>query len=72
MSQTKTLGILYRYTAERRDVLENTSSEAREIFRGVQKIRSRENLSPEGDVFPNESQLEAVYGHSLIIIRPAM
>ena len=52
---------MYSYTAERRDVLGNTSPEAREISRGVQNPRPREFSRAEGDVFPNASRLEAVY-----------
>ena len=60
------------YTAERRDVLENTPHEAQEISqgrspsgniegRGVQNPRPREILGAEGGVYSNASRLEAVY-----------
>ena len=71
------------YTAERRDVLENTPHEAQEISqgrspsgniegRGVQNPRPREISRAEGDVFPNASRLEAVYVHSLSISREVL
>ena len=66
------LSILYPYTAERRDVLGNTSPEAQEISRGVQNPRPREISRAEGDVFPNASRLEAVYVHSLSISREVL
>ena len=58
--------ILYPYTAERRDVLGNTSPEAREIFQGPRGAKSppEGNLSAEGDVFPNTSLLSAVYRYN--------
>ena len=68
--------ILYPYTAERRDVLGCTSPttkrfpEAREMSRGRSPrdiSRAEGNLEVGGDVQPNTSRLEAVYGHSLII-----
>ena len=37
--------------------------------RGVQNSRTREILRAEGGVFSDTSRLEAVYGHSFIIIR---
>ena len=64
------------YTAERRDVLGCTSPttkrfpEAREMSRGGSPrdiSRAEGNLEVEGDVQPNSSWLEALYGHSLII-----
>ena len=67
---------LYTYTAERRDVLGCTSPttkrfpEAREMSRGRSPrdiSRAEGNLEVGGDVQPNSSQFEAVYGHSLII-----
>ena len=57
------------YTDERRDVSENTPPEAREISRGMQNPRPREISRAEGGVFSDTSRLEAVYGHSFIIIR---
>ena len=68
--------VLYPYTAERRDVLGCTSPttkrfpEAREMSRGRSPrgiSRAEGNLEVGGDVQPNTSRLEAVYGHSLII-----
>ena len=70
------LDVLYRYTAERRDVLGCTSPttkrfpEAREMSRGRSPrdiSRAEGNLEVGGDVQPNASRFEAVYGHSLII-----
>ena len=67
---------LYTYTAERRDVLGCTSPttkrfpEAREMSRGRSPrdiSRAEGNLEVGGDVQPNSSRFEAVYGHSLII-----
>ena len=61
---------LYTYTAERRDVLGNTSPEAREMSRGRSPrdiLRAGGNLEVGGDVQPNSSRFEGVYGHSLII-----
>ena len=52
--------ILYPYTAERRDVLENTLPEPQEISRA------------EVGVFSNASRLEAVYGHSFRISREVL
>ena len=52
--------IMYPYTAERRDVLENTLPEAQEISRA--KV----------GVFSNISRLEAVYGHSFRISREVL
>ena len=68
--------ILYPYTAERRDVLGCTSlmtkrfPKAWEMSRGGSPrdiSRAEGNLEVGGDVQPNISRLEAVYGHSLII-----
>ena len=76
-SNIRSRRILYPYTAERRDVLGCTSPttkgfpEAREMSRGRSPrdiSRAEGNLEVGGDVQPNTSQLEAVYGHSLIII----
>ena len=64
--------VLYPYTAERRDVLENTHPEAREIARGVQNPRPREISRVEGGVFSNAPRLEAVYGHSFSISREVL
>ena len=59
--------LLYPYTAERRDVLGFTSPKTKR-FPDVQDIlRAERNLEVGGDVQPNASRLEAVYGHSLII-----
>ena len=67
---------MYTYTAERRDVLGCTSPttkrfpEAREMSRGRSPrdiSRAEGNLEVGGDVQPNSSRFEAVYGHSLII-----
>ena len=67
---------MYTYTAERRDVLGCTSPttkrfpEAREMSRGRSPrdiSRAEGNLEVGGDVQPNTSRFEAVYGHSLII-----
>ena len=67
---------LYTYTAETRDVLGCTSPttkrfpEAREMSRGRSPrdiSRAEGNLEVGGDVQPNTSRFEAVYGHSLII-----
>ena len=72
----KKIKILYTYTAERRDVLGCTSPttkrfpEAREMSRGRSPrdiSRAEGNLEVGGDVQPNTSRFEAVYGHSLII-----
>ena len=71
-----TWDLLYTYTAERRDVLGCTSPttkkfpEAREMSRGRSPrdiSRAEGNLEVGGDVQPNTSRFEAVYGHSLII-----
>ena len=68
--------VLYTYTAERRDALGCTSPttkrfpEAREMSRGRSPrdiSRAEGNLEVGGDVQPNTSRFEAVYGHSLII-----
>ena len=68
--------VMYTYTAERRDVLGCTSPttkrfpEAREMSRGRSPrdiSRAEGNLEVGGDVQPNSSRFEAVYGHSLII-----
>ena len=70
------MALLYTYTAERRDVLGCTSPttkrfpEAREMSRGRSPrdiSRAEGNLEVGGDVQPNSSRFEAVYGHSLII-----
>ena len=78
--------ILNPYTAERRDVSENTPPEAQEISQGRgfctprperlpkgeargQSRGPREISRAEGGVFSDTSRLEAVYGHSFIIIR---
>ena len=66
--QCSFVSVLYRCTAERRDVLGNASPEAREISRGRGFCTPR----PEGDVFPNASRLEAVYVHSLSISREVL
>ena len=67
---------MYPYTAKRRDVLGCTSPtterfpEVREMSRGRSPrdtSRAEGNLEGGGDVQPNISRLEAVYGHSLII-----
>ena len=50
-----TRDLLYTYTAKRRDVLGCTSP------------TTEGNLEVGGNVQPNASRLEAVYGHSLII-----
>ena len=63
---------MYPYTAERRDVLENTLPEAQEISRGVQNPRPREISRAEGGVFSDTSRLEAVYGHSFRISREVL
>ena len=72
----KIMVIMYPYTAERRDVFGCTSPttkrfpEAREMSRGRSPrdiSRAEGNLEVGGDVQPNKSRLEAVYGHSLII-----
>ena len=64
------------YTASSRDVLGCTSPptkrfpEAREMSRGRSPrdiSRAEGNLEVGGDVQPNTSRFEAVYGHSLII-----
>ena len=81
------------YTAERRDVSENTPPRPKRFpkggdfaprgprdcprakpegnleGRGVQNPRTREISRAEGGVFSDTSRLEAVYGHSFIIIR---
>ena len=76
MFAVKKRDVMYTYTAERRDVLGCTSPttkrfpEAREMSRGrsLRNIsRAEGNLEIGGDVQPNSSQFEAVYGHSLII-----
>ena len=68
--------VLYTYTSEKRDVLGCTSPttkrfpEAREMSRGRSPrdiSRAEGNLEVGGDVQPNTSRFEAVYGHSLII-----
>ena len=71
--------LLNPYTAERRDVSENTPPEAQEISQrrgfctlrsnapGVQSPCSREISRSKGDVFPKSSRVEAVYDHSFII-----
>ena len=52
LSTSSDFKILYTYTAERRDVLGCTSP------------RAEGNLEVGGDVQPNSSRFEAVYGHS--------
>ena len=65
---------LYPYTAERRDVLENTLPEAQEISQGPRGAKSppEGNLEGRGGVFSNASRLEAVYGHSFRINREVL
>ena len=59
--------ILYPYTAERRDVLENTPREAQEISQGPRgaKYPSEGNLKLQ--VFPNASPFEAMYTCTTIL-----
>ena len=80
-STLSSLCILYPYTAERRDVLENTLPEAQEISQGRGFCTPRPERLPEGEargqsrgpsVFSNASRLEAVYGHSFRISREVL
>ena len=66
--------ILYPYTAERRDVLGNTSPRPNRFAEdGDFAPRGPRDCSrAEGDVFPNASRLEAVYVHSLSIGREVL
>ena len=59
---------MYLYTVESRDVLGCTMYilEVREVSR-KEIPRVKKNLEVAGDGKPNTSQLEAVFGHSLII-----
>ena len=64
---------MYPYTAERRDVSENTLPEAQEISQGRGFCTPRPERLPEGNlVFSNASRLKAVYGHSFRISREVL
>ena len=62
--------VLYLYTAQRRDVLGCTSMTTKKFPWFALGTSQGLRVEVRGDVQPNISRLEAVFGHSLINLNP--